>query len=149
MTAALAARRLPTPDPAGGARSGSLRLVSSRPGSGRPAPSQATGQRRVAARRQAAIYRRRRLAALGVAVLAAATLWLVAHALLTAASGRPGPSLRPAAAHTWVVRPGDTAWRIALASGATGDIRPVVDAIEAQVGGRPLQVGERVTVPVG
>ena len=95
----------------------------------------------------AATYRRRRLLALGLALVAAAGVWLVLHAVAGALGGGGAPSLQPVAARTWVVQPGDTAWGIALASGAKGDIRPVVDAIEAQTGGHPLFPGERLTLP--
>lgn len=52
-----------------------------------------------------------------------------------------------ASARVWIVRPGDTLWSIALASGAKGDIRPLVDRLSKEVGGRPLQVGERIVLP--
>jgi hypothetical protein len=45
------------------------------------------------------------------------------------------------------VRPGDTLWSIALASGARGDIRPEVDALSSEVHGQALQVGERIVLP--
>ncbi|HET9690417.1 MAG TPA: hypothetical protein VFP61_04655 [Acidimicrobiales bacterium] len=111
------------------------------------APLGSVRWQRAGRRPSAATYRRRRLAALGLAVLAGAGLWLVVHGLAGVLAGSAGAAPRPVAAHTWVVRPGDTAWGIALASGATGDIRPVVDAIEAQVGGGPLVVGERISLP--
>ncbi len=53
----------------------------------------------------------------------------------------------PAAARVWVVRPGDTLWTIALAAGAKGDIRPLVDKLAAETGNKPLQVGEQVLLP--
>lgn len=56
-------------------------------------------------------------------------------------------SSRLASARVWIVRPGDTLWGIALASGAKGDIRPYVDRLSSEVGGRPLQVGERIVLP--
>lgn len=64
------------------------------------------------------------------------------------AAGRPvGASPRPVAANVWVVRPGDTLWSIVVDSGVSGDPRPVVDRLEAQLGGKPLQPGERLILP--
>jgi LysM repeat protein len=54
---------------------------------------------------------------------------------------------QPAVAHLYVVKPGDTLWSIALASGAKGDIRPLVDRLSAEVQGRPLQPGQQILVP--
>jgi hypothetical protein len=129
-----------------------LRLV--RP-DGRTVPVQsrsiaAAGSR--AQQHRAATFRRRRAVALTGLALLLGGLWVA----LQAAVGGPGGSLltssgtpggTPAAAHVWVVHPGDTLWSIALASGAHGDIRPVVDQLSAETGGRPLTVGERVTLP--
>ena len=47
-----------------------------------------------------------------------------------------------------VVQPGETYWSIAEAVGGEGDIRARVDALEAANGGRSLQAGDRVAVPV-
>jgi hypothetical protein len=46
-----------------------------------------------------------------------------------------------------VVEPGDSLWSIVRASGVRGDPRPVVDRLVRQLGGRPLQVGQRIFVP--
>jgi hypothetical protein len=76
---------------------------------------------------------------------------LVGVQALFGRSGPPalgtGSTVEPAAAHIWVVRPGDTLWSIALASGARGDIRPLVDEMNAEVHGLPLQPGEHILVP--
>jgi LysM repeat protein len=63
------------------------------------------------------------------------------------ASSAPTAAGKPAVAGTWVVRPGDTLWTIVERSGVHGDPRPVVDRLNAQLHGRPLQVGERIAVP--
>jgi hypothetical protein len=52
-----------------------------------------------------------------------------------------------AAAHVWVVQPGDTLWAIARRLEPNGDVRPLVDALSREVHGRPLQVGQRIAVP--
>lgn len=78
-----------------------------------------------------------------VIALQAALGWLGGGPLTTA--GQPaGPSSAP---HTYVVKPGDTLWSIALGAGTKGDIRPVVDQLSAEVGGRPLQIGQHITIP--
>ncbi len=56
-------------------------------------------------------------------------------------------SARPASAQVWVVRPGDTLWSIVVDSGYPGDPRPLVDELQAQLGGRPLSPGERLLLP--
>ena len=114
---------------------------------GAPAPRASRPSRSRPGRPSRTTLRRRRLMALGLCMLAAAGMWLALHAVARALGGGGSPALQPAAAHTWVVQPGDTAWGIALASGAKGDIRPVVDAIEAQTGGHPLTPGERLVLP--
>lgn len=100
-----------------------------------------------------AVIHRRRLVAGGLA--AAILLGLLVG--LQALFGRPGggplasvgspAAAQPAVARVWVVHPGDTLWSIALASGARGDIRPLVAQMSAEVGGRPLQPGERIRIP--
>ena len=46
-----------------------------------------------------------------------------------------------------VVTRGETLWSIALSTAAGGDPRPIVDRLQTQLGGRPLQTGERLLVP--
>jgi LysM repeat protein len=57
--------------------------------------------------------------------------------------GRPAPE----SPHPYVVVPGDTLWSIAEASQPHGDISALVDQLSAELGGRPLQAGERIVVP--
>jgi nucleoid-associated protein YgaU len=61
--------------------------------------------------------------------------------------GPAAPVGEPVSVSVWVVRPGDTLWSIAEQSRAAGDPRAVVDWLSAEVGGRPLQAGERVVLP--
>lgn len=113
-------------------------------------------QRRSRARRRAStrVYRRRRLV-VGVLV---AVLLLAAGALLGRLGGGPltAPETAPAAATTHapapprllhVVQPGDTLWVIARALQPTGDVRPLVDKLEASRHGQPLRVGEVISLP--
>jgi hypothetical protein len=119
--------------------------------------SNADGGRRSVARVRPPVsrveYRRRRTVAVGLVVAILLGLFIGLRALLggpvggpLASVGSPG-SAQPAVAKIWIVHPGDTLWTIALASGAHGDIRPLVDKLSAEVGGQPLQPGERIVVP--
>lgn len=84
------------------------------------------------------------------ALLAACAVWTQAGAAGHAGDGPlavPGGPAIPAAEHAWVVQPGDTLWEIARRVQPAGDIRPLVDELDAQTHGRPLEVGERLTLP--
>jgi LysM repeat protein len=106
------------------------------------------------ARRQAStrVYRRRRLV-VGVLV---AVLLLAAGAVLGRLGGGPltAPETAPAAVTApapaprliHVVQPGDTLWVIARALQPTGDVRPLVDRLEAARHGQPLRVGEVISL---
>jgi Tfp pilus assembly protein FimV len=96
----------------------------------------------------AAVYRRRRLAVvLVVAGLLAAAL-LAAGPSVAAFGNDPAsvPERRPAAA-VHVVQPGDTLWSIARSLQPTGDVRPLVNALERANGGTSLEVGQKVRLP--
>jgi hypothetical protein len=115
-------------------------------GNGHPPAAPRRQQPRTApGRRAPAVYRRRRLAAFGV--LAAAVLASVAGVEAAAGSPTGLGSSEDVAVHVVVVRPGDTLWSIAAASRPRGDVRILVDELAAEVHGRALQVGERITVP--
>jgi len=100
-----------------------------------------------------AVIRRRRLVVGAVAGAILLGLLLGLQVLFGRPGGGPLASVgspaaaEPAVARIWVVRPGDTLWSIALASGGQGDIRPLVARLGAEVGGRPLHPGERIRVP--
>ena len=101
------------------------------------------------------VYWRRRAMVLLFVVVGATG----AHAALDALGGGPltaaeAPSVavidldtQPVARATYVVRSGDTLWSIARRIQPTGDVRPLVDQLAAERDGRPLQPGERITVP--
>lgn len=63
-----------------------------------------------------------------------------------AAAGPAGP-MAPAAAEVYVVRPGDTLWSIARSVDPHADIRPLVDRLDAQLGGATLYPGEPISIP--
>jgi hypothetical protein len=104
----------------------------------------------VAANRRRAVL----LATLAAVLVAAVCVLLALQAALGGGAGGPltagaasAGASRPAATRVWMVRPGDTLWTIAEAVHPRGDVRPIVDRLSAQVGGRPLMVGQRLTLP--
>jgi hypothetical protein len=103
----------------------------------------------------ARVYRRRQAAALAMVVLVVLLGGLALRAALVGAGGGPlsapgsagGAGLEPASTRVHVVAPGETLWSIVRARGDRGDPRPVVDRLEAELGRRPLQVGQRLVLP--
>jgi hypothetical protein len=62
----------------------------------------------------------------------------------------PGPALAgdPVVAHApYVVQPGDSLWSIAQRLDPTGDPRPVVAQLAAEVGSDTVVPGERIVLP--
>jgi hypothetical protein len=127
-----------------------------------PASRPLTGNRPLAGSRQgAAVYRRRRAVALALLAMGVLLAWLSLRALLAGPAGGTLPAggsagsilpagigmLQPAAVHIHVVQPGETLWSIVAGTGRSGDPRPEVDRLARQLGGRPLQVGQRLAVP--
>lgn len=100
-----------------------------------------------------AVYRRRRLLAVGVLLLLIAPALAVAQAALAGTGGGPltttGAAVQPvpAGASVWVVRPGDTLWSIAGALDPRGDPRSLVDRLTQEAGGASLYPGERIPIP--
>jgi hypothetical protein len=92
-----------------------------------------------------AVYRRRRLAVLGLVLLVVALASLAGH-LLAGPSG--APPTRAVARTTVVVSPGDTVWSIASSLAPGTDPRPVVDAIVEANGGSTLVAGQRLEIVV-
>ena len=89
----------------------------------------------------AGVYRRRRLAVLGLALVLVA---LVSMALQQLVAGPTAADPRPVARVSVVVAPGDTVWSIATSVAPDDDPRPVVDAIVAANGGSALVPGQRL-----
>lgn len=92
-----------------------------------------------------------RLVGAFAALLATCAVWAQAGGAGHAGNGPlavpgAGPA-RVAAAHVWVVQPGDTIWAIARRLQRSGDVRPLVDTLVAETHGRPLQVGQQLTIP--
>jgi hypothetical protein len=100
----------------------------------------------------AADYRRRRVVAVGVAALLAVFAWIAVRSALDRIGGGPlattgATSAVPVSARTWVVQPGDTLWSIASAVEPRSDVRPLVDQLARETGGRPLYPGQVIAVP--
>lgn len=98
---------------------------------------------------QRAVYRRRRLVAAVVALVAVAALVLLANAVLvrTAGGGAPAPVAGTSSGAVHVVQPGDTLWSIAQGLDPAGDVRLVVDRLVDLNGRAPLTVGQRLQLP--
>jgi LysM repeat protein len=105
----------------------------------------------------ASVYRRRRLAVLGVAVLCVFTIWVLAQTVVNAVSSRQATTesmqtisaVQPTAdadSAYWTVRPGDTLWSIAQAVTPRGDIRPVLKRLDDRYGSSTLVAGQHILV---
>ena len=102
-----------------------------------------------------AVYRRRRVVALilAVAFVVVAMAGLRAVVLATGiAGGRPlsaadAPTPVPAGRETLLVQPGDTLWTIARDLQPTGDLRSVVDELAALNDGASLEAGQTLLLP--
>lgn len=101
------------------------------------------------------MYRRRRLLAAGVSLLAIAAVLVMVQLIQAGIGGGPlattgaaaGSGLIPAGATEYVVRPGDTLWSIAAALAPGRDERPLVDELAQQLGGTSLYPGEQISLP--
>jgi LysM repeat protein len=100
------------------------------------------------------VYRRRRVGAvLLVASLALVAYLAVAGLRVAVSRADATPAQVPGAnaavvtgAHVYVVQPGDTLWSIARSLHPHGDLRVVVDRLEARTGGANLQPGQQVSI---
>ncbi len=119
-----------------------IQMRSMRPSTVRVRPSQA-------------VYRRRRLAVLLLATITGLTAWFGLHQLTGVSGGGPLTAagqpvsqfnVRLATDVRMIVQPGDTLWTLARRAQPTGDVRPLVQSLEAQRHGRMLMVGEHITV---
>jgi hypothetical protein len=111
---------------------------------------------RPARRAAPGVYRRRRLLVTGLFLLAIAAVLITVQLVQAGIGGGPltttdaaagRTAMRPASAHAYVVRPGDTLWSVAAALDPRGDERPLVDALVAEVGTTSLYPGEVLTIP--
>jgi LysM repeat protein len=83
-------------------------------------------------------------------LLATCTVWVQGGGGRTGSAPLTAPGTgrtATVAAHVWVVQPGDTLWGIAQRLEPGADVRPLVDVLSREVHGRPLQVGQRLTLP--
>ena len=147
-------RRLPAARP-------SLELIAG----GRRAARATAAARRRSGRLHPAVYRRRRLGVALVVVTVAVVAYLAVvglHALTaaaapvapaTAATASPeAATVEPTAVGSggapaiYVVRPGDTYWSIARTLKPSGEIRGLVDALEARSGAHTLVAGQSLRV---
>jgi hypothetical protein len=100
-----------------------------------------------------ATYRRRRLAAVAVLLLALAfaavgVTGVVRH-FSGSSAGSPGPAGGPllVSSGVHVVQPGETYWSIADDLDRGDDTRATVDALVEANAGRPLRAGDRLVLP--
>ena len=122
------------------------------PGGRRGARQTARARRAPASRRLAAgVYHRRRLGVALALVTLVAIGYLAVSGLVGLVDGpaRSGAAARAvsassAPAHTYVVQPGDTLWSIARTLRPHGEIRGLVDQLEARAGGASLAAGQRL-----
>lgn len=91
------------------------------------------------------VYRRRRLAVLGLVLV---VLSLASAALHLLGPGPTDAGVRPVAAVRVVVEPGDTVWSLAAEVAPGADPRPVVDAIVEANGGSVLVAGQSLELVV-
>jgi hypothetical protein len=99
----------------------------------------------------AGVYRRRRIGAALAVVTLVVLGYLAVLGLGVALAGPTGGAAGTASssAHgsrSYVVQPGDTLWSIARSLHPSGDLRPVVDALESRAGGAALVPGQRLQV---
>jgi LysM repeat protein len=93
--------------------------------------------------------------AAGLLLLAVAAVLVMVQSALAGTGGGPltttgaaaGSAMSPASAQVYVVRPGDTLWSIARRVEPNADIRPLVDRLDAQLGGATLYPGEPLAIP--
>lgn len=153
MVATLTPRRSPSAAP--GERH--LAMYRPAPQTRRPRPAASGPVVPLRPRLDPAVYRRRRLLAGGLFLLAVAAVLILAQLIQAGIGGGPLPATGAAAtpvgpmiqagARQYVVRPGDTVWSIANALDHGGDERPLVDALVRELHGTNLYPGQVVTLP--
>ena len=103
-----------------------------------------------------AVYRRRRLVALILAVALVVVAMAGVRAVLQPLTGTPGGSPLsasdgsapvPAGHESLLVQPGETLWTVARDLQPSGDVRPLVDELVALNGGATLEAGQNLVLP--
>lgn len=121
-----------------------------------PRPALRLLQGGLGARPSPAVYRRRRVVALFLAVAFVVVAMTGVRAVLLPSTGSDGgrplsatPAPGPAAAgtDTVLVQPGETLWDIARGLQPTGDVRALVDELAARNGGATLEAGQTIVLP--
>jgi hypothetical protein len=139
--------RGPTWRPGGAGRSGTATATVEQV---RQSPSSVSGGAERSCSR-GVIVRRRQAVALGLLAAAAAVAlslpWGGAGGRPLAISGSAPTGGALVAHHEYVVQPGDSLWTIAARLDPSGDPRPLVDAMTAQIGGTTPVAGERILLP--
>ena len=124
-----------------------------RSASARPTADELGVLGQVTTRPTTAVVARRRCQVVGAFAVAFAACAVWAQAGVTVRPGN-GPLAVPGAgrtqavaAHVWVVQPGETVWGIAHQLQPKGDAPPLVDQLDRQLHGRPLQIGQQLQLP--
>ena len=126
----------------------------------RPAPQRARSisRRTIGQPLDKSVYRRRRLLAAGLFLLAVAAVLVLAQLIQAGIGGGPltatgaaatsgSAAMIPAGTREYVVQPGDTLWSIAARVDTKGDERPLVDALDQELHGQSLFPGEQIAIP--
>lgn len=103
----------------------------------------------VQARRKAVARRRFLVGTIGTLSVFAA-LWFATGAMVAGRSGtidRLAGSVPDGGSFVYTARPGDTLWSIATRLDPSGDPRPIVNMLNAQLHGGNLQAGTKLIVP--
>ena len=157
MSAVLLVQPPMSTSPRGGG-SAARHLELYRPGTRAASPRAASSARSVRGHRHdPAVYRRRRLLAAGLTLLAVAAVLILAQLIQAGIGGGPltttgaaaGSGVIPAGATEYVVRPGDTLWSIAARLAPGRDERPLVDELAQQTHGASLYPGQVIVLPGG
>lgn len=116
----------------------------------------ASGRIRPTGRLHPSVYRRRRILAAGLCLLGVAVLLLLAQLIQAGIGGGPlssadaaagSPPMIAAGTRDYVVQPGDTLWTIAGRVDPNGDERPLVDALQRELGTTDIYPGEHIAIP--
>lgn len=112
-------------------------------------PSRLAAPRTAASRPTTQVYVRRRLLVVLVLVAVVAAVWMGAGDVVANRGGDPASAsaVRPVAAQTYIVQPGDTMWSIARVHHGERSLSDYVDLLIEHNGGTLLQIGQQVVLP--